>query len=234
MLLQNKHLMNSVRVLILGTAPLFLAACHSDLGPFPMPTGYAHHDKAYQAPPGPEPVLKKIEYMRVPQSVPSENCEPETAVIVPPKMMPPVAVVPVDGGAWAGAADELVARLISGFGRMAEPVYILPAPVMGPAEIGFEGALRGALVSQNLPMADAPGMGPYTLRYAISPLPVGEDGRAMVTLTLAGPSGVLQEVSGIYSPGIVVMPAPVVVDMAPDGEPGPAAPSEPMPIGPLN
>ena len=119
---QNKKISNMIRVLLLGL-PLFLTACHSDLGPFPMPSGYAHHGKEYKAQDGPEPVLKKIQHMRVAQST-NQTSDAVSADMV--MNTDAVMVVPVGAG-WDDAARDLVMRMIDNFGKPVEPVYVQPA-----------------------------------------------------------------------------------------------------------
>jgi|GEM_PF-1875922 len=50
--------------LFLMALPVGLAACSSDFGPFPMPTGYTYHHDTYKAPPGPEAVDRRSNYNR--------------------------------------------------------------------------------------------------------------------------------------------------------------------------
>lgn len=235
MLAQNNKFKTSVRVLLLG-APLFLAACHSDFGPFPMPSGYTHHDKLYKAPPGPEPVLKKIEHSHI---APAEDeVKTECAPCGPMAQADMIVAVPASGD-FDHAAQDLITRLVNDFGRPAEPVYLRPASPDG-MEMSLEKALRTAMADKGFTIAPAPGLGPFTLNYAISALGMGDGSRTMVTVSLTGADGVIQEVSGIYALGAPApMPEPVVINEADDMEPATVpvtvvAPGEPMPIGPLN
>lgn len=223
---QYNKLFNTARILLLG-APLFLAACHSDFGPFPMPSGYAHLDELYKAPPGPEPVLKKIDHQRVPQSI--DNGPAETAVA----MSAPAPVdVAMPLGVWDDAASDLIARMVETFGKPAEPVYIQSAATMSGAEMNLDKALRAAMMNSGIKIAPAPGMGPFTLDYAISGLDVGDGTRSMITITLKDSGTKVNETTGIYTVGT----APVMQPMpAPHQTTGPAMSSgEPMPIGPAN
>lgn len=231
MLSQNKKVISSVRVLLLG-APLFLAACHSDFGPYPMPSGYIHHDKLYKAPPGPEPVLKKIEHGHI-EPAAKPGCEP---CAMPQAQAEPVMAVAPDE-AYSHAAHDLMTRLVNDFGQPAEPVYLRPA-TDAPHEMHLEKALRAAMAEKGMTVAPAPGLGPFTLNYNVSSLSVGDGSRTMVAVTLTDTNGVVQEVSGIYSLGMPVAAAPapiVLMEEEPVSEPAViVAPGEPMPIGPLN
>lgn len=53
---------------------LFLGGCSNDFGPFSMPSGYAHHNKEYKAPPGAELL-----------SVPEEKTEGQDMAAMPPE-----------------------------------------------------------------------------------------------------------------------------------------------------
>ena len=229
MLARNKKFSHIARVLMLG-APLFLAACHSDWGPHPMPSGYTHHDKLIKAPPGPEPVLKKIEHGHIPPAN-DGKCSPCTSM---PQATADTGMLVVASapGVYSDAAHDLITRLAAEFGQPAEPVWLRPA-AGSPADMNLEGALRAAMAEKGFPMASGPGQGPFTLDYAARPLEVGDGNRMMVTITLATVAGAAQEVSGIYTlgDGVAAAPAPVVT-----GETivEPVSSGEPMPIGPLN
>ncbi len=235
MLSQNRKIINSVRILLLG-APLFLAACHSDFGPYPMPSGYTHHDQLYKAPPGPEPVLKHIEHGHIPQSTKPgcAPCGPSAQGSMPAEMI--MAAPP--GDAFTYAASDLIARLVADFGQPAEGVWLQPAG-LSPLERDLENALRGAMMAKGFNVAAGPGMGPYTMTYAASPLGVGDGSRMMVTVTLsAAADGAVHEVSGIYAlaASAMAVPAPMVMQEPAMHDPSLAVPppGEPMPIGPLN
>lgn len=224
---QNKGFLNIVRVLLLG-APLMLAACHTDMGPYPMPTGYKYHGQTYKSPPGPEPVWKRIEHMNDPAPAPKkEKCgecmDAASHSAAAPMMMDPGAPV---GGSYSMAAHDLITRLVDGFGQPVDPVYLHPAQSSGSVEMNLERALRDAMMQRGFNLAPRAGAGPFTLHYAVSGLNVGDAGRQMVTVTLMGPEGTLAEESGIYAlDGAAAMPAPYV-EVAPDMSGGP------MPITP--
>lgn len=235
--------LNTVRILLLG-APLMLAACHSDYGPFPMPSGYMHHDKEHKAPPGPEPVLKNIEHMKVPHSVDDPHAHPHDhdhhakhKAMMGDHHEPVQMAATMEMGAgmevdssWNMAAHDLVGRLVDGFGQPTEPVYVRPADAASAAEMNLEKALRGALTQRGFNVAPAPGMGPYTLHYAASHLGVGDGTRMMITVSITGSEGALAEESGIYALG---EPSVMHQIPAPHEHSGPAMSSgEPVPISP--
>ena len=217
MLFSIKKTQNVVRMLILG-APLMLAACHSDLGPFPMPSGYKHHDKYPQSPPGPEPVMDKIhhhlENMQTPKSVdkPGHGMHSQPCGEVPPcghQIQPAPLPVVTDmhtDQAWIDAASDLVRRMTDSFGQPTEPVFIEPAPAMSVTDIHLEKALRHAMKNKGYNLAPAPGMGPYSLSYSAAPLAIGDGTRTMININLLGIDGepVVME-SGVYSLGPVAV-----------------------------
>src|SRR5690554_1255191 len=115
MFARNKKFIHTARVFLLG-APLMLAACHSDFGPYPMPTGYHYHDRLPPTPPGPEPVMKKIKHMRTPESIDrmaGTKCSPcaAPAPSAAPMADPPAPVAAISAGEWDFAANDLVRRL---------------------------------------------------------------------------------------------------------------------------
>ncbi|MCB9990071.1 MAG: hypothetical protein H6867_01665 [Rhodospirillales bacterium] len=221
-----------VRVMLLGAPLLLTAACHSDFGPFPMPTGYKYHDKIYKTPPGPEPVFKKIDHMGVPQSTEKQCEDDQKKMSMAPVMDNADMMMSVPaGGSWDYAAADLVRRITDQFGRPTEPVYVQPAATN--QELGLEKALRMALTDQGLNLAPAPGVGPYALHYSAKGM--GTTGRAMVTVTLMGQDGPLIEQSGMYDLGADAPVATTIPASAPvlAPPPEPAEPGAPMPILPV-
>lgn len=225
MVAHQKYFFNTARVFLLG-APLILAACTSDFGPYPMPTGYTYHGDVYKAPPGPEPVLKRIEHA---------NDAPQPPVQVDAGMpaqdvyvASPIVVQSAPGEAWDNAARELVTRMTGSFGMPTEAVYLRAADMASPAEVNLEQALRGVMTQSGFQMAAGPGSGPYTLHYAVSPLSGVSDGsRMMVTITLMGRDGAVAEESGIYtlnamadsSVSVIAPPVPAAQVETPSGAP---------------
>lgn len=224
MVFRKNRFFNTVRMVLVG-APLVLTACHSDLGPFPMPTGYKYHDERYKAPPGPEPVFKKIKH-DLQEEFSEEAADDKTECVKvchddeaalkeapAPAMMPAMAPPPVAAvreGEWDYAGNDLAMRLIDSFGRPTEPVYIRPAAMA--ADMELEKALRHALLDRGFNIAPAPGMGPFVLDYAHHSLSVGEGNRHMINVVLTSRGESVAEVSGIYEIGAPVpfqpMPEP--------------------------
>lgn len=239
---KDKKIFGAARIALLLGAPLLLTACLTDYNPAPMPTGYKYHGHLTKAQPGGEPILKKIEHMRVPQSVSAQEgdqaspggagcpaCD-QMASAAAPAAMPAGAVSVDEAGA---AASDLVTRLVSGFGKPVEPVWLAsPASPTG-AEADLDAALRSAMTAQGFQAASAPGAATYTAVYKLQPLDMGDGSRSMVTLALKHYGKTVTEVSGIYSLGTAPAHAP---DMpAPHEHSGSAmSDGEPMPIGPLN
>ncbi len=209
---------NTVRILLVG-ACVSLAACHSDFGPHPMPSGYMHHGKAHKSPAGPEPVWRNIkhkmnhEHTKECKDMPNHpahmtQAAPETVAMSAPRPAPVVA-----GGHWDMAAQDLVSRMVAGLGQPAEPVYVRPANPTSDAEMHLEKALRGAMLQRNFDLAPAMGMGPYVADYAISPIQGLSDGsRKMVSFSLSSHGQQVAQESGIYDLGPAMMP-PAVQDM---------------------
>ena len=241
MVARNKDFFHTARILLLG-APLFLTACHSDFGPYPMPSGYTYLDRAYKAPPGPEPVFKKLDHSTAPQSVKpgAENCPPETAMSTKANMTNDMAPPPAPGavsseGEWGYAASDLIRRLVDGFGQPTEAIYLTPGQGTA-AEMNIEKALRSEMAARGFNVATAPGMGPYTLDYHVQKLGIGDGSRSMVTITLNNKGEKVTEESGIYTLGGVAMAAPPQAMMAPPdyhesegGSPGAPVPLSPAP-----
>ena len=205
---------SSGKMLLLGVVSLLAAGCSSATGPWPMPTGYAYHNEEYKAPPGPEPepVFKQWESRRkggtapVVLSTTFENpsetvsdapaaAEPVTADAIP--MAPDtVPVTPVTSESLRAAADELTAQLFKQFGRPAEAVYIDANAATDP---GFDKALRESLQAQGVPVATAPGMGPFTLTVSSMELAGDTAGRRVMTLAVTSAGKKVAEATGLYA-----------------------------------
>ncbi len=245
----NKEFIKTARVLLLG-APLILAACTSDFGPNPLPTGYYYHNETYKTPPGPEPIFSKPKHAHDDHAL--EDCpdphakahvqtdaqaDAQAVIVTPPadtyiaaqpapvEMAAPVSASP----ALSVAASDLVQRLINQFGRPVEPVYVTPST--GTAqEIAFEKSLRKALQREGFNLAKTPGKGPYTLNYTIGQSGSAGD-RSLVKIMLVGQEGVVSEHSGLFSLG---QPAPLMTMSEMPAEPSavPASQGAPLPISP--
>lgn len=203
--------------LVLATF-VFLTGCTSDHGPWPMPTGYTYHNDKYKAPPGPEPVFKKwkIEHNLADApgaAAPSMDTHFEDQTIIVDSSAVAASPAPVgnDPRLWQKAADELTGRLLAGFGKPNEAIYIVPSN--GSEEnLIFAAALRTSLQQQGVTVTQVLGGGPFALHTAIAPVD-SNGGRHLLTVALHnGPRKVAEE-SGLYNVtgayNAPVMPAPV-------------------------
>lgn len=100
---------------------------------------------------------------------------------------------------WRKAADDLVTRLVAGFGRPAEGVWLAPDEGTPPdASSPFMQALNAALPAQKINVVPALGQSPFTLRYGASAINAAS-GQMMLTITLmSGQTRVAAE-SGLYT-----------------------------------
>jgi hypothetical protein len=226
--------------------PFLLTACHSDFGPYPMPTGYKYHDTSYKTPPGPEPVAKniedRIEHIHSPNYFQLKKVQPTHTMPVE-QVSPPVApelnesmpmfapepalMAPPVTGSWDQAAFDLVRRLVDGFGTPTESIFVRPAPGFSQAEMNLEMSLRKALQDKGLSIAPAPGMGPFELHYSFSDLEnISASERIMVNIELRDSQGnVLAQESGIYSsdaPMSMTMPMQMETPYSVDEPPVPS------------
>ena len=167
------------------TAPLGLAAC-ADQGPWPMPTGYTYENGRYQAPPGPQPVVKQV--LEVPYApAPAAPVSTMTTSTTTMTASNSEAV-----GTAGNAAGTIVDHLFGQFGKPAEPVWIQPA--QGAARsAAFETQLRAALTDRNVQVSDTAGGGPFGIRYDVA---AGDGGASHVTLSLTSGGMKAAEASG--------------------------------------
>ncbi len=208
-------------------APLLLTSACSANGPWPMPSGYAHHQYKYKAPPGPEPVFKKWEsrLKKDGEAAPSGSmCATACAADSTPADSMPVesvnaqSTMPVT--TWQSAANELVSRMAVNFGKPTEAIFVRPAAA-GNSQL--EQILRDALQAQGMSAAAGPGTSPFVLSYATQQV----SDRTMLTITLSGVAGMLDEESGMYNVDGTAAPAPASAMM-----PASDAPGGPMSIAP--
>ena len=165
--------LNTAILLAALTAPLGLAAC-ADQGPWPLPTGYTYENGRYQAPPGPQPVFKKIEAEHLASDHVNEPAPvARTSSTTTTEIMTTTSVA-------GGAVGPLVDQLFGDFGKPAEPVWIAPAAGTA-ASPSFEAQLRAALDARGVKASDNAGGGPFGIHYSVIP---AEDGKSHVTLDL--------------------------------------------------
>lgn len=224
------------RILLVGAAvaPLWLAACTSDNGPYPMPSGYKHHADKYKAPNGPE-------MTKVAAAAPAENTMPVADIqYEEPKVK--AAVVPVvepaelETDQWQTAADSLIRDMTVHFGLPQLPVYVAPGKSI--QEQSLAAALTNSLTKQNIAVSTERGVSPYALSYMIiNPMDAG-DTRKMVKIKLSDYDKVIAEESGLFNIGAdgQVMPMDNVAGSdpvpmtAPKTEPSYQPPVEPKAI----
>lgn len=212
MLSREKKFFNTLRVLTLAS-PLFLMGCHSDFGPFPMPTGYKYLDESHKTPPGPEPVFKKIQNSNFPGN--RENCtDPAQKTSVYPSAVQPEHPFspPAASGQWGYAAGDLLGKLRDTFGAPSESVYIKAPANPSAAGVDFERTLHTAAPENGFMLVTTPGMASFTLSYTMTPASLGDKQRMIIALMLESAGQVVAEASGIYESGfsspMQTMPAP--------------------------
>lgn len=181
---------------VILSAPLALMACTSaDLA---MPTGYTYHDQLYKSQPGPEaPIPAKI--LKAGDTTPNGMTVMQTESVGLNGAMDANGNYPQS--VLCAAADDLVHRLLTNFGRPMEKVMV-------PDSSPLAQCLRTALQRGNVPLAANPGDGPFVLDNAIS------NGSATITF-MSNHDPVVSE-SGAYAGGMPATPAPTP---APAAEP---------------
>lgn len=221
-----------VRAAVVAVTPLMLAACSADLGPGPMPTGYAHQNEYYQAQPGPRPVLMK-KHMMENQCKEVREYHPNgrgTACGDLAVSVDSAATSAVSSAAWDAAADDLIGRMVNELGKPMENVYVVPG-----SEPGLEMALSNAMLARTIPVSAAPGNGPFDLQYEVQPI-TGSD---MVNVTLKSVGSAVHTVSGVYDIGAVpamsaMPPATVETTTETTVETTTTSDGVPMPIMPMS
>lgn len=196
--------------------PLMLAACSADLGPGPMPTGYAHQGEVYKSQPGPRPVLMKDHMLK--------NQEREVQRYHPQKhdMMAHAPATAHHHGNWDSAAQDLVGRLVHELGKPMETVFVVPG-----AYPDLESALRHAMQGRGINVSMERGHGPFTLQYVVAPI----TDSSMVSITLLSVGAAVKEVSGIYNIATHGFSAAPVMDHTSADDVSAPLPILPVPAG---
>lgn len=203
------------RIALFG-APLLLAACASDFGPYPFPSGYKHQNAEYKAPPGPEPVFKKWRH-RNDASAPAPQMA-ASAEMPADNMMAPAETMPA--GSWDVAASDLVDRLVRDFGHLTEGLY-MEVRAATVDEMNFENALRAAMTAKGFKIVQN-GYAPFSVEYAVRPLGYLEESRVMLSVVLKSGGRTATQASGVYAidglqqQAAAPVAAPVFDQMAPD------------------
>jgi len=216
-----------VRAAVVAAMPLMLAACSADLGPGPMPTGYAHQNEYYKAQPGPRPVLMK-KHMMENQCKEVREYHPNgrgSACGDLAVSTDGAAMSAISSAAWDSAADDLISRMVNELGKPMENVYVVPG-----SEPGLEMALSSAMLARTIPVSAAPGNGPFDLQYDVQPI----TGSSMVNVTLKSVGSPVHSVSGVYDIGSVpAMSAMPAASVEPTVETTTTSDGVPMPIMPM-
>lgn len=194
--------------LLVGSS-FMLSSCNTLFGPSAMPTGYAHHNTEYKAPPGKKPILKTWEeWTDANQPLMQTSVPPGTVVAGSPAMpmhsgmMAPMGTVNPE--LWQNASRDLISRLDQTYGRPMVPVFVsstggqvgFSAMKPGIASPEFENALKSAMFDQGWATAVAPAPNVISMTYDINPL---GDGRSVLSLVLSGNAMRPLDISGIYN-----------------------------------
>lgn len=186
------------KFILLGAAcaPLMLAACASDNGPYAMPSGYTHHGDVNKAPNGPE--LSVIEKRSKENTMPAPDIQAEEPRV---KAAKPAVVNPqsLETGKWQTAADTLVRDMTMNFGQPAEAVYVTKGKSV--EDMSLAAALRNALTDNQIDVTEQRGMSPFTMSYAVAaPMDRG-DSRKMVKIMLSDYDKTIAEEAGLFHVG---------------------------------
>lgn len=192
----SKHTAFFSKSLLTGAfcAPLLLAACHSDSGPYPMPSGYAHHSDVYKAPDGPEMTFEDVRQTRAHEMpVPEVESQPPVRAVPAPMVAPQK----LDAALWQEPADQLVAGMIDNFGKPNLPVYVTPGRSVEEMELAA--ALKKSLQSHGVELAAARGVSPFALSYLIIEPMAGNDHRKLVKIILNDYDKKIAEESALFA-----------------------------------
>lgn len=224
------------RIALFG-APLLMAACTSDFGPYPFPSGYKHQNAEYKAPPGPEPVFKKWRHRHdAPASAPQTAAQmgmPDGRAMHDDDAAMPAAL---PAGSWEVAAADLVDRLVRDFGHPTEGLY-MEVRASTADEMNFENALRAAMAAEGFKIVQN-GYAPFSVEYAVKPLGYLEESRTMLSVVLKSGGRAATQASGVYAidgaqqqpAAPVSVPAPdQATSRTPDQAEAPAFPDSPPP-----
>jgi hypothetical protein len=96
------------------------------------------------------------------------------------------------------AASDLLSQIISGFGRMEEPVYPVPANDYGAFTASLDVAVRNALSGQNIEISPEPGVGPFILWYGVLDRYEESSNSAVLSFVLTNAESILFEATGTY------------------------------------
>ncbi len=208
-------------------ASLLVTACHSDFGPSPMPTGYAHEHSVYKSAPGPEPVIRKsrAEFERRWKNLeegpkvsggdrqaglqPSLIVGEDKAGTAPDATPPHRAKKPapkadpshdrVSSAAWQSAADDLVMRLIRSFGQPREAVYMGSENAAASDTAAFAAALATSFKKHDVTITTHQSNSHFKIDHQQRIISPDQPSRRMLTLSLIAGQESIAEQSGIYT-----------------------------------
>lgn len=211
------------KILLVGAAiaPLWLTACTSDNGPYPMPSGYKHHADTYKAPNGPE-------MTKIAAAAPAENTMPSPQIQyeepkVKAAVVPVVEPVMLETEQWQMAADSLIRDMVVHFGLPQLPVFVERGKSI--QEQSLAAALENALTDQKIAVSKERSISPYALSYMIINPMDADDTRKMVKIKLSDYDKVIAEESGLFTIGGGGEAMPM--DLIAETKPVPMAAQEP-------
>jgi hypothetical protein len=141
---------------VILSAPFALMACTStDLA---MPTGYTYHNEVYKSQPGPEAAMP-AKILKAGDTAPNGMTVMQTESVGLNGTMDANGNYP--DSVLCAAADDLVGRLLTNFGRPMERTLV-------PDTSPLTACLKAALSRGNVPVATNPGDGPFVLDHSIS------------------------------------------------------------------
>lgn len=137
-------------------APVALMAC-SSTDMLAMPTGYTYHNEVYKSAAGPEASkpakILDTNGMNQQGSVSGTLSDAEREAAQR-------GYGSGDPEAFRGISDDLIARMVTNFGRPMEPVFVNESSPM-------TASLKASMGRHNIPVAVNPGDGPFVLDHGI-------------------------------------------------------------------
>ena len=165
-------------------APLALMACASD--DMAMPTGYTYHNEVYKSAPGPE-ASKPATILETNAQTAGMNQQGSVTGTLSDAERDAAArgYGSGDPEAYRAISDDLIARMVTNFGRPMEPVFVNESSPM-------TASLKASMSRHNIPVAAKPGDGPFVLDHGI-------DGATAIIVFFSNHARVTSE-SGAYAP----------------------------------
>lgn len=231
----DHKIQRSAAGLLFMAVPLMLAACSSDFGPTPMPTGYKYlngqsrvsagqpvmHQYPGQngpvAPPMPAAVMDGPLAMTPPAAGPvTASTLDAPAALDKPEAPPPMAAQA--GPQWHMAASSLLDKTEKDFGQLKDPVFLRQLPGALPGSPEFGRALNDELMKRKYKVTNDD-KAPFEIQYGVKGQPeanhallaliVNAQGRQVSAkeelFSIAGPPD--QEAAPVQPPGKPLSPA---------------------------